>query len=185
MVKIVAMTHFSLLDQRASVYEVSDLARSILFPRTADEKDAAIVVAVKSPTLYAELFDKFQGKPVLSLMPNILTRGLGIQSKAAQKCADIFLKSVTFAQLFRNGILHSDITAHKSARNRINPSAILHLNLRSRHFELIANRTARRFFDLVFDLAMPRHNARSPYCDRSSVARPRDPEHSRASQNAE
>jgi hypothetical protein len=106
MVKIGAMSHYGFVDQRGGVYHISDLGRSILFPRSDDERQQAIVHAVRSPALYAELFDRFGGKPVPGLLSNILHRELGVQAKAATRCADIFLKSATFAGLLKNGVLH-------------------------------------------------------------------------------
>lgn len=105
MVKIGALTHFGLLVQRSGVYEVSDLGHSILYPRTSDERTESLATAARNPSLYLELFNRYEGKALPKLLSNILMRELGVASKSAEKCADLFRESVEFAGLLNNGIL--------------------------------------------------------------------------------
>jgi hypothetical protein len=108
-IKIAAMGHFGLTEQRSGVHFISDLGRTILHPRTDDEKRGAIATAAKCPTLYEELFDRFAGKPLPGMLANILTREFDVQASAAPRCAEIFVRSVGFAGLLKNGVLQREV----------------------------------------------------------------------------
>lgn len=107
--KIGALTHFGLLDRNGGgTYSASEIASKILHPTHDGEKQAGMVAAAKSPTLYAELIEKYQGKGLPSMLGNILYREFGVLQISAEEVANRFRETMLAVGLLRNGILHSE-----------------------------------------------------------------------------
>lgn len=106
--KTAAMVHYGFLDRSGSSYHMTGLAERVLHPTHADEEREAAIEAVKNPTLFESLFERFGGSSLPSLLANILARDFGITGNQATDVAATFRASVEFAGLLRNGILLSD-----------------------------------------------------------------------------
>lgn len=107
--KAAALVHFGLLDRDQNAYHLSSIARRIIHPTEEGELAAAIAESVKVPTLFAAMFERFGGKSLPQLLPNILTRDYGIISKQSGQAADLFRRSAEYAGLLRHGVLHQDL----------------------------------------------------------------------------
>lgn len=116
--KAAALVHFGLLDRRSNAYHLSPLATQLLHPTSEDEVPAALVAAVKSPTLFEALFEKFEDRSLPNLLPNILARDFGIMAKQSDQVSELFRDSAEYAGLLVNGILHSEIPISPSAGTR-------------------------------------------------------------------
>ena len=106
--KTAAMVHYGFLSRTGSSYKMTALADRVLHPTHIEEERDAAIEAIRNPTLFVGLFDRFNGNPLPSLLPNILARDFGISGKQADDVAEIFRSSVDFVGLLRNGILHKD-----------------------------------------------------------------------------
>lgn len=109
--KAAALVHFGLLSRSAGAYSITELASTYLHPRAEPERDHATSIAATQPALFAEIFDRFQGKALPSMLPNILTRDMGIVAKQSEDAAKLFIRSAEYAGLLRNGILSSPAEA--------------------------------------------------------------------------
>lgn len=103
--KIAALVHYGLLERKGSAYKNSDLAEQILHYTTEEEKDAAILEAVKHPKLFESLINEYSGRAVPPTLNNILVRQFGIGRKVADAVVQTFKDSLEFAGLYANGIV--------------------------------------------------------------------------------
>lgn len=109
--KAAALVHFGLLDREQNAYHLSPISRRIIHPTEEGEVAAAIADSVKVPTLFAALFERFGGKSLPQLLPNILTRDYGIIAKQSSQAAELFRRSAEYAGLLRHGVLHENLVA--------------------------------------------------------------------------
>jgi hypothetical protein len=107
--KAAALVHFGLLDREQNAYHLSAISRRIIHPTEEGEVAQAIAEAVKLPTLFAAMFERFGGKSLPQLLPNILARDYGIISKQSSQAAELFRRSAEYAGLLRHGVLHQDL----------------------------------------------------------------------------
>lgn len=103
--KIGALLHFGLLDSRKGTCSVSALGLALLRPISEQERQAALITACKSPSLYMEIFKDFSGQSMPSLFSNVLARKYGVSLGSAESVAGTFRESATFAGLLNNGVL--------------------------------------------------------------------------------
>lgn len=103
--KVAALVQFGLLNREGNKYSQSDLASRILFPVSDQDKIEAIIIAVKSPTLYAKLIAKYENQSLPTLLANIMAREYGINSKNSEEAAKTFKESLEYAGIFKNGVI--------------------------------------------------------------------------------
>lgn len=103
--KIAAIAYFGLLSKKNGAYAQTELARKILFPNDDSESSENIVQAVKNPTLYGKLIEKYNNQAVPLKLDNVLINDYQINPKVAKEAAEVFKKSVEFAGIFKNGII--------------------------------------------------------------------------------
>lgn len=80
-----ALNKYGLLERHGEELRLSERAMSILFAHSPSERSSAIRAAAAEPRLFAELLDKYPGKPPTDdVIRNYLTRqGLGASAVAA------------------------------------------------------------------------------------------------------
>ena len=105
--KVGTLTHFGLLDKSGGRYSLSEAAKHILRSRSDAERLDAFGQSVRNPSVYKDLFARFEGRPVPELLNNLLARDFGIVPAQAGGVASLFIQSATEAGLLRNGVLHA------------------------------------------------------------------------------
>lgn len=105
--KAAALVHYHFFERQHNAYELSALATRILHPTDENERREALVEAALSPTLFSQLVEKFEGKSLPQLLPNILTREFGITSKQSANAAEVFRATLEFSSLLKNGIVRA------------------------------------------------------------------------------
>jgi hypothetical protein len=116
--KIGALVHFGLLDiERGGVYQLTDLAKMIASPKDDNEYNHAIITSIRKPALYNELIERFKGSSLPKLLPNILEREYKIISRQSKYVSELFIESLTYANLLRNGIVINESIASNIANS--------------------------------------------------------------------
>lgn len=114
--KLAVLTHFGLLDRVGKgTSKISELGRRVLMPTSESDKAQAIAEAAKTPSLFGELFERFKGNAVPSLLPNLLAREFGVFHGAAESASKTFRETMEFAGLLRNGVLHEETESTTSS----------------------------------------------------------------------
>lgn len=103
--KIAAISYFGLLSKKNGVYTQTDLAKKILFPSDDSETRINILQAVKSPTLYGRLIERYNNQAIPQKLENILVTDYKISPKAANEAVEVFRNSIEFAGICTNGII--------------------------------------------------------------------------------
>ncbi len=106
--KVAACVHFGLLDRENNVYRQSDLSKQIFVFTSEDERRAALRVAIQKPTLYAKLFEAFDGSALPAMLSNVLVRNYQITERVAKEAASNFIHSAEYAGVLANGVLNLD-----------------------------------------------------------------------------
>jgi len=106
--RIASSVHFGLLKRKGSAYAQSDLAKQILNFTSEEEKDVAIIEALKTPDLYLKLILAYDGQALPQMLSNVLVRQHGIADRVAVVASEIFKKSAEFAGVLSNGIIFAD-----------------------------------------------------------------------------
>jgi hypothetical protein len=98
---------FGLLIQEGGKLSLSSLAKEVVFPKGEIEKAMAIRQALLSPEVYRELIEAFGGKtlPDQSTLANRLVHDFRIEAAAKDVAARMFIRSVQYANVLKNGIL--------------------------------------------------------------------------------
>lgn len=105
-VKIGTLTHFGLISTAGrGSYRVSELGLRVITPKNDEEQVQALAEAATTPTLYRDVFEKFKGHALPSLLHNILARDYHVRNEKATRVAEVFRKSMDWAGLLRNGVL--------------------------------------------------------------------------------
>ncbi len=116
MARIAAHVHFGLLEIAGKgSYRLTELAKRIILPVSDSDQAEAIAQAATNPKLYTELVGRFAGHTLPTLLPNILARDFGIMPQQTQEVATDFRKTVEYAGLLRNGVLHNSAAEVQSA----------------------------------------------------------------------
>ena len=104
--KIVALTHYGLLDRQNDELTVSKLAEQIIFEKSQEDKANATQTAAKSPMLYQRLWEKYNGEKLPNLLHNILVTEFNVSPKVSHEVAETFKETMSYAELLNeNGIL--------------------------------------------------------------------------------
>lgn len=107
---IAALVHYSLLDKTLEGYKLSDLFKDIKNPIDTNELVESRIKAFKSPKLFEELIDKFNGRVVPTELKTHLVRFHSIAEKVADNAAEIFFNSARHAGVLNDkNILKIDI----------------------------------------------------------------------------
>lgn len=80
---------------------LTDLGRSIVEPKDAEEKKNALVKAAFTPTTFQSIYNYLRGKklPEPIFFKNTVTREFEVPKEHAELCVDIFLKTVSYVGL--------------------------------------------------------------------------------------
>ena len=101
--KIAALTYFGLLfKNKDGKYSLTPLYERIIRPTSENEKTFGIQEAAKKPTLFARLYEKYQGQKLPELLHNELAREYQIIAGQSQIVREIFEKSMQFAKLMES-----------------------------------------------------------------------------------
>lgn len=105
--RVSSSKQFGILIQESGKLSLSSVGKEIMFPRSDDEKSAAIKSAFSTPALYKELIDTFGGKtiPDQSALGNRLVHDYGIEAAAKDSAARNFIRSAQYSGVLQNGIL--------------------------------------------------------------------------------
>lgn len=103
--RVAALVYYGLLEKSGQKYSLSDLANRILYEISAEDRKEAIVEAVKKPTIFSALIDRYKGEALPALLKNILVREYQIVDKVADDVIRNFTSSLQFADLLKNGII--------------------------------------------------------------------------------
>lgn len=104
--KLAVLNHYGLLERVGrSSYKVSELGKAILHPRGDREYRGAIGAAARRPRIYQELWNRYKGQPIPSILPNLLVREFGVLPKTGHVVAQNFVETMGFAGLLQNGVL--------------------------------------------------------------------------------
>jgi len=95
--RFAASRQFNLIDFNVNKVSLTILAKSILFPVSEDAKRKALMDAFKSPPLYKEIIEKYNGVILPSSLPNILYLDFKLAEGAKEDAADIFITSGKYA----------------------------------------------------------------------------------------
>jgi hypothetical protein len=105
---IAALVHFGLLERRKDTYKLSDLATHITLPISEEDKQEALLAALREPELYRELLNTFGDGPLPGALPNVLAHSYGINPNASQHAANAFIASAEIAGVLRDGVFKSE-----------------------------------------------------------------------------
>lgn len=101
-----ALIHYGLLTKSGAKYEFTDLAMSILFPKDSAEPAAQdLAKAALRPKLFMQLFQRYKGQPIPTMLPNTLVIDYQIHDKSAQEAASNFRQSLDYANLLKGGVV--------------------------------------------------------------------------------
>jgi hypothetical protein len=105
--KVAALAHYGLVKRGGNVYSYEEIADQILSPKSDDEKKHALLKVIKNPKLFNGLIKRYNGQALPNMLDNILTREFNINENITKKVAKIFIESVEFAGIYKNGIIQS------------------------------------------------------------------------------
>jgi hypothetical protein len=104
--KLAALSHFDLLERVGKgTYRISDLGKRILLPVSDQDRTQALGEAARRPTLFAQVFERFKGHALPTLLPNLLGREFGVFHTSTDDAAKAFRESMEFSGLLSNGVL--------------------------------------------------------------------------------
>lgn len=106
--KLGVLNHYGFLDRTsAGTYKISELAKRVLIPTDAFDRELAVTEAAKTPRLFQQIFERFSGHALPNLFTNLLVRDFGVAVDSGEQVAAVFKDSAEFAGLLRNGVLSS------------------------------------------------------------------------------
>lgn len=120
--KVAALVHFGLLSRTGNTYSQSELASNIINFISEEEKERNIQQAALEPKLYKSLHEKFLNQSLPKMFPSILMRE-GVSESAAAEVARLFIDSMEFAGLLRNGVVVSGDSNNLTQDNNIPPQS--------------------------------------------------------------
>lgn len=83
--------------------ELDEIGREIVEPKTAEERQAAIVRAAMSPPTFLSIYDYYKGKklPEKTFFQNTVIREFYVPREHAEQCVDIFTTNMEYVGLIR------------------------------------------------------------------------------------
>jgi hypothetical protein len=107
-------------------YQISKLFRDIKDPLNDNERRKLFVTAFKSPKLYQQLIEKFDGHAVPEELKVHLIRFFGIAEKAAPSAAEIFIESAKFCGVLSDKrVLDVNVIFDKITDNNIQVAEVI------------------------------------------------------------
>lgn len=109
--RIGASKQFGLITTGGSTAQLTDLARSILYPSAGEEETKRLLIdAFGNPPLYAKLIERFRDKavPPQNQLSNILMNEYRIIKQVKDNAARCFVESAEYLGLLKNGVLCMD-----------------------------------------------------------------------------
>ena len=94
---IAAAVQFGYLDRIKDKYKITTAYKELVHHFSEAEKQRRIIDAFRSPKLYRELIEKFDGRTVPVELARHLVRDHNITANAAGYAADIFMQSANYA----------------------------------------------------------------------------------------
>lgn len=122
--KIGSAVQYGLLELKSGTgYRPSELLKRILKPINELEKEVCLIEAFKTPRLYNDLINRFDGSALPSeiILPNILERDNSIYDEAAKRAAQVFLENVDFLELRNN---HNELVLEKKFNKETNNNSL-------------------------------------------------------------
>jgi hypothetical protein len=102
--KVAALVHYGLLERTGNAYNQTKLAQDIIKPLSDDQKNQAMVTAVRSPRLFEKLLQKYAGQALPTMLQNVIIRE-GVSESAANEVVRLFTESIKFSGLLVNGVV--------------------------------------------------------------------------------
>jgi len=128
--KIAALTHFGLLTRSGNLYTVSKLADSIIYKKSDEDFQRAVIESASNPTLYSHLLDRFSDDKLPDLLPNILISDHGLSPKAAPEAAKAFGETMRFAKLIdENSYFSQFVETDRETSNTPETNAVSGFNI--------------------------------------------------------
>lgn len=134
--KVSAAVQYGLLDLKSKEgYKVDDLFVRWYRPLDEEQKNSSLIEAFKSPTLYINLIESFEGSimPPLKPLSNILLQKHSISERACEKAASIFLENAEELGLFDkdnrltfNGADNDDGYSEEEIEELVSGNVVLH-----------------------------------------------------------
>lgn len=103
--KIAALAHYGLIKREGNVYSYENITERILLPKSQEEKRQALVEVVHNPKLFKKLIERYDGQSLPDLLDSVLSRDYNINENVTKKVTDIFIKSIEYAGLYKNGVI--------------------------------------------------------------------------------
>lgn len=91
---VAALVQYGLIEKDGNAYKLSGTARRILIPTTDTSEAEAVKEAALTPSLFAQLFERYEGQELPGLLPNILVTEFGILDGAKNKAVGVFRSSM-------------------------------------------------------------------------------------------
>jgi len=106
--KRAALGYYGLLEGRGQNLYISDLAESILFPQSEEERLSSVRNAFLTPDLFNHLYQETEKNVAIDLdvLGNIVVRQYGITPAAKEEFITVFIKSGIYAEV----VAYSDET---------------------------------------------------------------------------
>lgn len=105
--KISSAKQLGLLEANKNTYSVTKSGKLLLYPTPETDKNKLLLEAFKTPNLFKELIQRFDGKelPKSQSLGNILYNEYGISKNAKNRAAKVFIKSAETVGAIVNGHL--------------------------------------------------------------------------------
>ena len=103
--KVAALVHYGLVKREGNVYSYDNITERILLPKSQEEKEQALIEAVNNPKLFKSLIERYNEQSLPDLFSSILSRDYHINENVKEKATDIFIKSIEYAGLYKNGVV--------------------------------------------------------------------------------
>jgi hypothetical protein len=114
--QISAVKSFGLLEGWGT-YTLTDIAKEYFYPTDDGQKRRALLKALKSPSVFAQLIDRFDGSrlPAGSLLTNVIHRDCSVTDSWAQRVAALFVGSLREAGVVDSaGFVRYDAAMHSA-----------------------------------------------------------------------
>ena len=102
---VAAMVHYGLLSRKGNTYHQGELASKVLRPISADERNYSLEVSALKPKLFSAIHSRYTGSTAPSMLDNILIREYSVSPGAAKEVTSIFMSTMEFVGLLKNGVL--------------------------------------------------------------------------------
>lgn len=117
--KVAALVHYGLLSRdkdHAGLYRITLLANKILSPKSDEEKNASLIEAALSPKLFREIYGKYKGHQLPTLLSNILEREFDIMPNRSKSVTRVFRDVMKFVGLLEGEQLLGPISASQDGQ---------------------------------------------------------------------